>query len=86
MLDLWGFLISVCSLIWMWCISVICNRLKAQDAAPVSLWLWNQPRNFTQYWHLARAHDWPVTPLFGAGIAFVCCVIGLCGIGIHFVR
>jgi hypothetical protein len=84
MLDLWLFLMSVGSLIWMLCIDVICGRLKAQDGAPPSQWIWNQPRNLTRYWHLARAQGWPIGSLFGAGIALLCCVIALCGVGIHF--
>jgi len=84
MLDLWWMLITVCSLVWAWCIGVICGRLKTQDGSPPSQLIWRQPRNFARYWRIAASHSWPTAPLFGAGIAFAGFTIGLCMIGIHF--
>lgn len=86
MLDLWLFLLTVCSLTWMWCIDLIRGRLEAQDGVSHSGLIWRQRGNFTRYWHFARAHDWPIAPLVGGVIAIVCCAIALGGIGIHFLR
>jgi hypothetical protein len=85
-LDLWIFVLSVCTLIWMSCINVIRDRLKTQDGVRRSGFIWGQPNNFAQYWNLARAQGWPVAPLLGAVIAIMCCVIALGGIGAHFLR